>query len=93
MKVLHMISGGDTGGAKTHVFALLGKLKDRADVTIVCQRPKLKDYIEAMRENLAAHLGIDPDCVNVKATTTEKLGFEGECLGISAHAVACIERA
>lgn len=36
MKVLHMISGGDTGGAKTHVFALLGKLKDRADVTIVC---------------------------------------------------------
>ena len=36
MKVLHMISGGDTGGAKTHVFALLGKLKERVDVTIVC---------------------------------------------------------
>ena len=61
-----------------------------ADVTIICQRPKLKDYIEQMRENVAAHLGVDTDCVNVKATTTEKLGFEGEGLGISSHAVACI---
>ena len=45
-----------------------------------------------MRENVAAHLGVDTDCVNVKATTTEKLGFEGEGLGISSHAVACIEK-
>ena len=50
----------------------------------------LKDYIEQMRENVAAHLKVDLDCVNVKATTTEKLGFEGEGLGISTHAVACI---
>ena len=62
------------------------------DVTIIAQRPKLKDYIEQMRENVARHLNIDIDCVNVKATTTEKLGFEGEMLGISTHAVACIEK-
>jgi len=46
-----------------------------------------------MRENIAARLKVDIDCVNVKATTTEKLGFEGEMLGISTHAVACIEKA
>ena len=46
-----------------------------------------------MRENIAAHLKVELDCVNVKATTTEKLGFEGEMLGISTHAVACIEKA
>ena len=63
------------------------------DVTIICQRPKLKDYIEQMRENVARHLKVDIDCVNIKATTTEKLGFEGEGLGISSHAVACIEKA
>ena len=64
-----------------------------ADVTIICQRPKLKDYIEQMRQNVARHLKVDADCVNIKATTTEKLGFEGEGLGISSHAVACIEKA
>ena len=63
------------------------------DVTIICQRPKLKDYIEQMRQNVARHLKVDADCVNIKATTTEKLGFEGEGLGISSHAVACIEKA
>ena len=60
------------------------------DVTIIAQKPKLKDYIETMRANIAAHLKVDLDCVNVKATTTEKLGFEGEGLGISTHAVACL---
>ena len=63
------------------------------DVTIICQRPKLKDYIGQMRQNVARHLKVDADCVNIKATTTEKLGFEGEGLGISSHAVACIEKA
>ena len=63
------------------------------DATIICQRPKLKDYIEQMRENVARDLKVDIDCVNIKATTTEKLGFEGEGLGISSHAVACIEKA
>ena len=62
-------------------------------MTIVCQRPKLKNYIEQMREQVARHLNVDVDCVNIKATTTEKLGFEGEGLGISSQAVACIEKA
>ena len=85
--------GADSGELLDRVVALLkeaGYAPVNADVTIICQRPKLKDYIETMRENVARHLNVDIDCVNVKATTTEKLGFEGEGLGISTHAVACI---
>ena len=61
-----------------------------ADVTIVCQRPKLAPYIEKMRENIAFALHLPVDRISVKATTTEKLGFEGEGLGISAQAVCNI---
>ena len=61
-----------------------------ADVTIVCQRPKLAPYIEAMRANTARLLRVPQDRVNVKATTTERLGFEGEGLGISCHAVCAL---
>ena len=61
------------------------------DVTIVAQKPKLAAYIPAMRENLARALGTD--AVNVKATTTERMGFEGEELGISAQAVALLTAA
>lgn len=61
-----------------------------ADLTIVAQRPRLKDYIPAMRENLARAMRLPEDCVNVKATTTEGMGFEGEGLGISAQAAAMI---
>ena len=88
--------GADSGKLLDHVVALLeekGYTVGNVDVTIICQRPKLKDYIEQMRENVARHLKVDIDCVNIKATTTEKLGFEGEGLGISSHAVACIEKA
>ena len=60
------------------------------DVTVVAQRPKLAGFIPQMEANIAAVLGIDTSCVNVKATTTEKLGFEGEGLGISAYAVCTI---
>ena len=63
-----------------------------ADVTIVAQRPKLAAYIPQMRANVAAALGVDMDCANVKATTTERMGFEGEELGISAQAVALLIR-
>lgn len=62
-----------------------------ADVTIVCQRPKLAPYIAKMRENIARVLEVDVDSVNVKATTTEGLGFEGEGLGISSTAVVLID--
>ena len=89
-------AGVDSGRLLDHVVSLLeqkGYAVGNVDVTIICQRPKLKDYIEQMRENVAAHLKVDSDCVNIKATTTEKLGFEGEGLGISSHAVACIVKA
>ncbi|MGI5977453.1 MAG: 2-C-methyl-D-erythritol 2,4-cyclodiphosphate synthase [Candidatus Limivicinus sp.] len=62
-----------------------------ADCTILAQRPKLAPYIGGMRRNLAAAMGIETDCVSVKATTEEKLGFTGEGLGIAAHAVVLLE--
>ena len=61
------------------------------DVTVIAQRPKLAGFIPAMREKLAAVIGLSPEDVNVKATTEERLGFTGEGLGIAAHAVALIE--
>lgn len=60
------------------------------DITIVAQRPKMLPYIDQMRENIASDLEIDKDAVNVKATTTEKLGFEGRSEGISATAVCLL---
>lgn len=62
------------------------------DITIVCQRPKLAPYIDRMRATLADTMGISADCVSVKATTTEHLGFEGEGLGISAQSTVIIHR-
>lgn len=60
------------------------------DMTIAMQRPKLRPYIDTMRERIASCIGIDVDSVSVKATTTEHLGFEGEEKGVSATAVALI---
>ena len=62
------------------------------DSTVVAQQPKVGPYIGQMRETIARTLGIGVGQVSVKATTTEHLGFEGEGLGISAHAVVMIER-
>ena len=78
-----------------HVGALLkekGYSVGNIDSTIVAQRPKLAPYIMQMRQNVADTLGIDVDCVSVKATTTEHLGFEGREEGISAQAVALLVR-
>lgn len=61
------------------------------DSTVIAQKPKLKDYIDPMRKNIAAACGIDISCVSVKATTEEKLGFTGRLEGISAHSVCLIE--
>ena len=61
------------------------------DVTMIAQRPKLKDHIPQMVLNIASAVGIAPDRVNVKATTEEKLGFTGEGLGMSCHAVCLLE--
>ena len=60
------------------------------DVTLIAQAPKMAPHIEAMRENLAADLRVDIGQVNVKATTTEGLGFAGRAEGIAAHAVVLL---
>ncbi len=73
-----------------------GLLKERGytvgniDSTVAAQRPKMAPHILQMRQNIADTLGIDIDCISVKATTTERLGFEGREEGISAQAVAMI---
>ena len=60
------------------------------DCTVIAQRPKLKSYIESMRQVLASAMGVERGAVSVKATTEEHLGFTGEGLGIAAHAVVLI---
>ena len=68
-----------------------GSSVGNADVTIVAQRPKMLPYIEQMRKNVADDLNVGIDDVNIKATTTEKLGFEGRGEGISATAVVLLK--
>lgn len=63
-----------------------------ADITIIAQAPKMAPHINAMRANVASALGIDIDCVSVKATTTEKLGFTGRGEGIAAQATALLRK-
>ena len=62
------------------------------DITIIAQAPKMLPYIEQMQQNVADDLGLDPDAVSVKATTTERLGFTGRGEGIAAQATALIYR-
>ena len=79
-----------------HVYDLVqqrGFVVGNLDSTIIAQAPKMATHIQAMRANLAADLCCDIDQINVKATTTEKLGFEGRQEGISAHAVVLLMKA
>ena len=69
-----------------------GYVISNIDSTICAQKPKLKDYIDPMRECLAGALELDADCVSVKATTTERLGFVGKEEGISAQAVVLLKK-
>lgn len=62
------------------------------DATVAAQRPKLSPHIPAMQQTLARVMGVEEDCVSIKATTTERLGFEGREEGISASCVCLIER-
>lgn len=62
------------------------------DATVIAQRPKMRMHIDKMRENIAEACGVDFDCISVKATTEEGLGFTGSGEGISAQAVCLIEK-
>lgn len=67
-----------------------GYVAGNIDATVIAQQPKLRPYIDTMRENVASTLGIPVDCVNIKATTEEHLGFTGREEGISAQAVCLL---
>ena len=86
--------GADSGKLLAEVgekIAAAGYQVGNIDVTMIAQKPKLKDHIPQMQKNIAAFLGIEENRVNVKATTEEKLGFTGEGLGMSCHAVCLLE--
>ena len=74
-------------------IAAAGYRVGNVDVTMIAQRPKLKDYIPQMQCNIAAALGVDISQINVKATTEEQLGFTGDGSGMSCHAVCLLEDA
>jgi 2-C-methyl-D-erythritol 2,4-cyclodiphosphate synthase len=63
-----------------------------ADITVVAQKPRLAPYFIAMKKNLAAACAVNPDVINLKATTTEEMGFEGRGEGMSAHAVVLLRK-
>lgn len=76
-----------------HVFALIkhkGYVLANCDITILAEKPKLAPYIEQMQQCIAADLETSLDCVSIKATTTEKLGFVGRQEGIEAHALVLL---
>ena len=86
-------AGADSRRLLRRVVELIGEKGYRVgnvDVTIIAQAPKLLPHIEQMRANIAADLGVAPDAVSVKATTTERLGFTGRKEGIAAQASALI---
>jgi 2-C-methyl-D-erythritol 2,4-cyclodiphosphate synthase len=86
--------GADSRQLLRQVVALVhehGYALGNADITIIAQAPKLASHISAMRQNLAEDLGGDIDQINVKATTTEKLGFVGREEGIAVHAVVLLK--
>jgi len=88
--------GADSRVLLRHVLALVqakGWQVGNVDATIVAQAPKMAPHIESMRALIAADLQVDLDAVNVKATTTERLGFTGREEGIAVHAVALLLKA
>ena len=88
------LAGIDSRILLRRVAALLDERGFRvvnADVTVIAQAPRLAPYLPGMRANLAVDLGVEPAAVNVKATTTEGMGFSGRGEGIAAHAVVSIE--
>ena len=87
--------GADSRVLLRHVYKIVqekGYKLVNADITIIAQAPKMLPHIDAMRANIAADLQVDIDFINVKATTTEKLGFEGRKEGIAEQAAVLIEK-
>ncbi len=89
-------AGADSVALLRCVAALLaekGWAVENADATVICQAPRLAPHIAAMRENLAAAMGVSPARVSVKATTEERLGFTGAGAGVAAHCVCLLRGA
>lgn len=87
-------AGADSRRLLRRVMELLeaqGWCVANADCTVIAQAPRLAPHVETMRANIAADLGVGTDRVNVKATTTERLGYVGRAEGIAAHAVVLLE--
>lgn len=85
--------GADSRVLLRHVYKLIqekGYSLINADITIIAQAPKMLPYTLTMRTNISEDLKVDIDCINVKATTTEKLGFEGRKEGIAVQAIVLI---
>ncbi|HEY5141410.1 MAG TPA: 2-C-methyl-D-erythritol 2,4-cyclodiphosphate synthase [Methylococcales bacterium] len=87
--------GADSRVLLRHVYGIVqdkGYQLVNADMTIIAQAPKMAPHIAAMCSNIADDLNVEIDCINVKATTTEKLGFEGRKEGIAVQAIVLIEK-
>jgi 2-C-methyl-D-erythritol 2,4-cyclodiphosphate synthase len=87
--------GADSRVLLRHVYRIvqdLGYHLVNADITIIAQAPKMAPHVSAMCQIIAEDLSVDIDCINVKATTTEKLGFEGRKEGIAVQAIVLIEK-
>ena len=87
--------GADSRVLLRHVYHIVqdkGYQLVNADMTIIAQAPKMAPHIAAMCSNIADDLNVDIDCINVKATTTEKLGFEGRKEGIAVQAIVLIKK-
>jgi 2-C-methyl-D-erythritol 2,4-cyclodiphosphate synthase len=87
------LSGADSRDLLRAVVSQLdaaGWSVGNVDLTVIAQSPRLSEHVSAMQMNLAHDLGVAQDCVNVKATTTERLGFVGREEGIASHAVALL---
>jgi 2-C-methyl-D-erythritol 2,4-cyclodiphosphate synthase len=88
--------GADSRSFLRHCALLMdqhGWTLGNADITIICERPRIGPHVEAMREAMAADLGASAAQISVKATTTEKLGFTGRGEGIAAQAVVLLAKA
>lgn len=87
--------GADSRVLLRHVYGIVqekGYQLINADITIIAQAPLMSPHTAAMCRNIADDLKVDVDCINVKATTTEKLGFEGRKEGIAVQAIVLIEK-